>query len=202
MIIKHRLPLACVVAVVVAATPAAASDASRDLRRMIGYTIIDAASVREVAEGGTEKVLALDNGMVFSVTGLILAPLPLTDVIVFGKRLPGTSTTLVKLLVDNEAYDAVLLKAPTRVSAAPPATAPSPPLPPAASEGPKRHRLSVAANDETFVVEGSVFKAKTYCFGFAEGDEIVFAAGGPGGICTSATIVHLQSGKTCEVWCE
>lgn len=60
-----------------------------------------------------------------------------------------------------------------------------------------------AANDETFIIETSsgrdVFKARTYCFGISDGDEVVFAKSP--GVCTSNTFVT-KSGEACEVWCE
>jgi hypothetical protein len=60
-----------------------------------------------------------------------------------------------------------------------------------------------AANDETFVIETTsgraVFKARTYCFGINDGDEVVFAKSP--GVCTSNTFVT-KRGKSCDVWCE
>jgi len=83
-------------------------DAARDLKRMIGYTIIDASWVNKTFE--TEdgvKIVELANGTLFKVDLLILAPLPLTDVIVFAKKFGDVMA--FKLLIDNEVYDAFLI---------------------------------------------------------------------------------------------
>lgn len=61
-----------------------------------------------------------------------------------------------------------------------------------------------AANDETFVIETQlgrkVFEAKTYCFGIAEGDHVVFVASPS--ICIANKFIHKRSGNVCEVWCK
>jgi hypothetical protein len=88
-----------------------ARDAARDLRRMVGYTIVDATTVEKVVDRGLGgKMLVLANGMVFKVDMLLLDPLPLTDVIVFAKKVGKPDAILLKLLIDNEAHDAKQLK--------------------------------------------------------------------------------------------
>ena len=78
---------------------------------MIGYTIVDATTVEKVVDRRLEgKLLVLANGMVFKVEMLLLDPLPITDVIVFAKKVGKTDAILVKLLIDNEAHDATQLK--------------------------------------------------------------------------------------------
>lgn len=67
---------------------------------------------------------------------------------------------------------------------------------------PRGYIIEASANDETFVINGEVFKAKTYCFGFEKGDRVRFLSGSPLGACTSATILNALSGRTCNVWCE
>ena len=62
--------------------------------------------------------------------------------------------------------------------------------------------IEASANDDTFVINGEAFEAKTYCFGFERGDRVRFLSGSPLGTCVSATILNVRSGKTCEVWCE
>jgi hypothetical protein len=64
------------------------------------------------------------------------------------------------------------------------------------------YAIETAADDETFVINGEVFKAKTYCFAFERGDRVKFLSGSPSGACASATLLNLRSGKTCAVWCE
>lgn len=62
--------------------------------------------------------------------------------------------------------------------------------------------IEASSNDETFVINGEVFKAKTYCFGFERGNRVRFLSGSASGACASATILNLRTGKTCNVWCE
>lgn len=82
------------------------------------------------------------------------------------------------------------------------------PVQPAAGRGPGSparragYVIEAAANDETFVINGEVFKAQTYCFGFEKGDRVTFLSGSRFGACATATILNLRSGKTCKVWCE
>lgn len=82
------------------------------------------------------------------------------------------------------------------------------PLQPVAGRGPGSftrpagYVIEASANDETFVINGEVFKARTYCFGFEKGDRVRFLSGSPFGACATATILNLRSGKTCKVWCE
>jgi hypothetical protein len=95
-----------------------ARDAARDLSKMKGYTIVDAAAVSKVVNGKSgSKVLLLDNKTAFEVDFLFLDPLPLTDVIIFAKplpkelrekfkNLPEQFLWQYKLLIDNEALDA------------------------------------------------------------------------------------------------
>jgi len=64
------------------------------------------------------------------------------------------------------------------------------------------YAIEASANDETFVINGELFKAKTYCFNFDKGDRVKFVQGSPLGACVSATLLNLRSGKVCEVWCE
>ena len=90
---------------------------------MVGYTIIDTATVKEVSDAttGGGKILVLDNGEVYKVDFMILSPMTYTDVIVFAKRyskeqleairkkFPTFPEVQTKVLIDNEAYDAALL---------------------------------------------------------------------------------------------
>ena len=120
-VLRHAIVLVLILALSIS-TVAQARDAARDLRRMVGFTVIDAMTVREAVDaklGG--KLLILDNGDVYRVDLLLLSPLRFTDVIVFAKRyskdelaairakVPSFPDTRIKLLIDNEAYDATLL---------------------------------------------------------------------------------------------
>jgi hypothetical protein len=63
------------------------------------------------------------------------------------------------------------------------------------------YTIEASANDETFVINREVFKAKTYCFNFDKGDRVKFIEGSPHGACASAKLLNLRNGKMCEVWC-
>ena len=63
------------------------------------------------------------------------------------------------------------------------------------------YTIEASANDETFVINGEVFKARTYCFNFDKGDRIKFIEGSPSGACASAKLLNLRTGEMCEVWC-
>lgn len=95
-------------------------DAARDLRRLVGYTIIKADYVSQALESrsGT-KLLKLSDGTIWKVDLMLLTPLTTTDVVILAKKLPTeivaklppktpeVRTYSIKLLVDNEVFDAV-----------------------------------------------------------------------------------------------
>jgi hypothetical protein len=98
-------------------------DAARDLKKMIGFTIIDASWVTDVTNDDIgEKCVKLGSGGVFKVDFLLLNPLPFSDVIVFAKapskeiieafgdKLPEYTLYQFKLLIDNEVHDATPLR--------------------------------------------------------------------------------------------
>lgn len=64
------------------------------------------------------------------------------------------------------------------------------------------YAIEKSINDEKFIINGELFEAKTYCFGFYEGDSIKFIEGSAQGACISAKILHLRSRSTCALWCE
>jgi hypothetical protein len=64
------------------------------------------------------------------------------------------------------------------------------------------YSIDAAANDETFIINGEVFKAKTYCLGWDKGDRVGFLDGSALGACVSATLYNFNRGETCRVWCE
>ncbi|MCK4303963.1 MAG: hypothetical protein KAY24_06970 [Candidatus Eisenbacteria sp.] len=68
--------------------------------------------------------------------------------------------------------------------------------------GKRVYIIEAAVNDETFIINGEVYEAKTYCFGFDKGDGVVFLEGSPFGACATAKIMHIRTKKTCHVWCE
>ena len=64
------------------------------------------------------------------------------------------------------------------------------------------YEIEAASNDETFVINGEVFKAKVYCMGWDDGDKVIFLDGSAYGTCTSATLFNMTRKEKCEVWCE
>ena len=68
--------------------------------------------------------------------------------------------------------------------------------------GASEYEIQKTVNDETFIINGNVFKAKTYCFNVNDGDRVIFIKGSAYGSCASASFVNLRSKKVCEVWCE
>ncbi|MEO8181928.1 MAG: hypothetical protein ABI895_24090 [Deltaproteobacteria bacterium] len=66
----------------------------------------------------------------------------------------------------------------------------------------REFRIQAAADDDVFVIDGHVFKAKTYCFGVEAGDRVVFIEGSGTGACTSAKFIEIGSDRICDVWCE
>jgi hypothetical protein len=65
-----------------------------------------------------------------------------------------------------------------------------------------RYEIEAAGNDEVFVIDGNVFKAKVYCMGWDVGDKVVFLEGSSSGLCVSAKLYNTSRRQTCEVWCE
>jgi len=62
--------------------------------------------------------------------------------------------------------------------------------------------IEAAHNDETFIINGEVFKAHTYCLGWEEGEQILFIEGSPLGVCVTAELYNLNREEKCSVWCE
>jgi len=63
------------------------------------------------------------------------------------------------------------------------------------------YAIQASSNDEIFVINGEIFKAKTYCFNMEKGDKVIFLSGSPAGVCTSADILNIRTEKTCRTWC-
>ncbi|MFR1442135.1 hypothetical protein ACLUYJ_00525 [Acinetobacter baumannii] len=64
------------------------------------------------------------------------------------------------------------------------------------------YEIEKSINDETFVINGEIFKAKSYCMNMEVGDRVIFIEGSPHGACSSAKLYNLRTEKTCNVWCE
>ncbi len=116
---KRTSLLACGVSMLLVASPLLASNVARELKRMVGYTIIGAARIDKIYEDQYgDKILKLDDGMTFKVSYMYWEPSSFSDVIIFAKRLlseedmkdyPGLPWYVpfkFKLLVEDEVYDA------------------------------------------------------------------------------------------------
>lgn len=64
------------------------------------------------------------------------------------------------------------------------------------------YEIQAAVNDETIVINNEVFKARTYCLGWGEGDKVLFLAGSAFGACATAELFNLDRKSKCAVWCE
>ena len=64
------------------------------------------------------------------------------------------------------------------------------------------YEIQVSKDDEIFVINDEVFKAKTYCFNMLPGDQVIFLDGSPNGACVSAEILNLRTKDRCNLWCE
>ena len=140
--------------------------------------------IQEVSSGG--KLIKLEDGSLWQVSSIdvitSLLWLPVSEIAVCGNTMINTD--------DNESVTV------TRISRVPKSTS--------SVESPRQsgYIIEAAVNDEVFIINGETFEAKTYCFGFNEGDRVKFIKGSAFGACASAEILHLRSGKTCRLWCE
>ena len=81
-----------------------ARDVAGELRRYIGYSVVQVTTVARVSTGlGGKKILQLQDGGRYLVTGLV-PPAPFTEVAVFARK--TTSGYLVMLVIGDQAYDA------------------------------------------------------------------------------------------------
>jgi hypothetical protein len=67
---------------------------------------------------------------------------------------------------------------------------------------PGTYPVEGSVNDETFIINGEVFKAKTYCFNVDKVDRVKFIEGSALGACASAKFLNTRSGDVCDVWGE
>jgi hypothetical protein len=98
------------------------ADIGGDLSSMIGFTIIGASTVTKVYESDGEKYVRLLDHTLLKVQFLLLDPLVTTDVVIFakppskqivekyGKVLPLTALAQIKVLIDDEVYDAEIVR--------------------------------------------------------------------------------------------
>lgn len=137
---------------------------------------------------GDGKIIKLEDGSLWKVSDLdtvtTMIWLPVSEVVVCGTKM---------INVDDDESVTVTRLAPgpaPRVPALEPTTAT------------KGYAIQASANDETLVINGEIFKAKTYCFNFDKGDRVIFVSGSPSGACASARLLNVRTGRTCDVWCE
>lgn len=63
------------------------------------------------------------------------------------------------------------------------------------------HRIQHSI-DGIFMIDGKRFKVKKSCYGFKEGDQVVFLEGNSFGLCQSAKIYNKRTKRKCDVWCD
>lgn len=135
---------------------------------------------------GDGKVIKLDDGSLWEVDDVDTVDtalwLPATEVVVCNGKIINTD--------DNESADVTPISAGRSGGLTRGGTTKS------------NYAVEASANDETFVINREVFKAKTYCFNFEKGDRVVFVEGSPLGACASAKLLNLRTNEVCEVWCE
>lgn len=66
----------------------------------------------------------------------------------------------------------------------------------------KQYTVESSVDDDTFVINGHAFKAKTFCLNVRQGDKVIFIEGRADGYCGTATFVNLRTGERCESLCE
>jgi hypothetical protein len=135
---------------------------------------------------GNGRIIRLEDGSMWRVDDIDTITsaiwLPVSEVLVCETKIIG---------VDDGESVAV-----TRLTPAPTERASSP------ESHARSYSIQASADDETFVINGEVFKAKTYCFNFNKGDRVVFIGGSPSGACGSARLLNMRTDRRCAVWCE
>ena len=64
------------------------------------------------------------------------------------------------------------------------------------------YAVESSVDDDTFVINGHVFHAKSFCLHVREGDMVVFIEGRADAYCSTATFVNVRTGERCQVLCE
>ncbi|HYN16187.1 MAG TPA: hypothetical protein VES66_10425 [Terriglobales bacterium] len=186
-ICNHSLLTAEQARVVAAAEANAASTRSRTPATRVGPRSASCESGHWIdSVEGDGKIIRLEDGSMWEVddvdTVITSIWLPISDVILCGTKM---------ISVDDE--ESVQVRPINRRGSAVGRLSQSAPSP---------YVIEASANDETFVINGEVFKAKTYCFNFDKGDKVIFLEGSPLGACASAKLLNLRTEKICDVWCE
>ena len=137
--------------------------------------------IETVSDDG--EVIVLENGSVWEVDSIDTVTsslwLPVSSILICDGRLINTD--------DNEVVSAEQISGDSSLGG---------------TGSRRRYEVQASSDDETFIINGEVFKAKTYCFGISKGDEVVFIEGNANGACASAAFVVFRSSRECAVWCE
>jgi hypothetical protein len=134
--------------------------------------------------GGDGKIIKLENGSMWEVDDIDTVDtaiwLPITNVVICGTKMLNVD--------DNESAEVKSIISPSTGSNSRLLN--------------NSYVVQASANDETFVINGKVFKSKTYCFNFEKDDKVIFLEGSALGGCVSAKLLNLRTEKVCNVWCE
>jgi hypothetical protein len=148
-----------------------------------GTKCVDGHWIQDISDSG--KIIRLEDGSLWEVDAVDAIKssiwLPISDVLVCGSSI---------INVDEGEKVTVIPLSPIATGNG---TTPS---------GKPEYRIQASADDETFVVNDEVFKAKTYCFNMEKGDKVIFLSGSPLGSCVSAELLNMRTNKVCKVWCE
>ena len=67
---------------------------------------------------------------------------------------------------------------------------------------PEQLIVDQARDGRFFIINGVEFQARDICRRVKSGDYVVFLSGSSDGRCTFATFLDLNSGESCDVWCQ
>lgn len=105
------LLLAVVVAIAVTQPLTASTRITRELKRMVGYTIVSSSTIKSITPSGEpERVVVLHNGLAFRFNLSLTLSLTYSDVIVFVEFDDGKPRRWKLMFDDGEFVDATLLK--------------------------------------------------------------------------------------------
>ncbi len=64
------------------------------------------------------------------------------------------------------------------------------------------HEIEVSHKDKIFIINGDKYDAKSSCFDFEKGDNVIFLEGRPLGVCVSTELLNLRNDRVCRIWCQ
>jgi len=179
---EHASAVAAAEAKTAAARPRAAGKASS---RSLRAGECESGHWIESVEGDG-KIIKLEDGSMWEVDDVDTVTtsiwLPVSEVVVCGTKMINVD--------DDESVQVTAIREHRRAASG------------SGRSSQPSYSIQASVNDETFVINGEVFKAKTYCFNFEKGDRVIFVSGSALGACASAQILNLRTGKVCNVWCE